>query len=254
MPPNEETVKAVTRKLEADAKKSEAEALAALALVEKHKADAEVALALAEDGRYRAAHSKIDLDREQRKEVKELACDEHHFVYSFTDSVNSGSVRSCISQLTQWSRNKPGCAIEIIFNSPGGSVIDGMALFDYILSLRRKGHYITTTAFGYAASMAGILLQVGDVRRIGREAYILIHEVSFGASGKIGEVEDEVKFVRKIQKRVLDIFADRCKMAGTAGTAVKPLSRKQIEKGWTRRDWWLDSDEALRGGVVDEVL
>lgn len=71
---------------------------------------------------------------------------------------------------------------------------------------------------------------------------MLIHEVSFGAGGKIGEVEDEVAFVRKIQSRVLDIFAQR-----------STLTRRQIENRWRRKDWWLDSAEALKLAFVDEV-
>jgi ATP-dependent protease ClpP protease subunit len=96
---------------------------------------------------------------------------------------------------------------------------------------------------GYAASMAGILLQAGEDRQMGREAYILIHEVSFGVAGKIGEVEDEVKFVKMVQKRVLDIFADRAK-----------VSRGYIAQRWRRKDWWLDSVTAQKLGIVDTVL
>jgi ATP-dependent protease ClpP protease subunit len=77
---------------------------------------------------------------------------------------------------------------------------------------------------------------------MGHESYILIHEVSFGAGGKIGEVEDEVAFVKKIQSRVLDIFASRSK-----------LSKATIARKWRRKDWWLDSTEALKAGFVDEL-
>lgn len=244
--PDDEKAQAIIRKLDAEAEAASASAV-------KSRAEAEAALRLAEETSLRMEQAKINLTREQRKEREELASDKHHFVYSFTDAVNSGSVRGCISQLTQWSRNNPGCDMEIIFNSPGGSVIDGMALFDFIMGLRRQGHHVTTLALGYAASMAGILLQVGDKRTIGREAYILIHEISFGAGGKIGEVEDEVAFVKKIQERVLKIFALRCAEAGQAGTAAKPFSLSTLKRNWRRKDWWLSSEEALAGGLVDEV-
>jgi ATP-dependent protease ClpP protease subunit len=54
--------------------------------------------------------------------------------------------------------------ITITINSPGGSVMDGLALYDKILRLRRKGTPIETRATGLVASMATILLQAGDVR------------------------------------------------------------------------------------------
>jgi len=130
----------------------------------------------------------------------------------------------------------------IFFNSPGGEVVSGMNLYDFIGELRQKGHFIITATRGYAASMAGILLQAGDRRVMGKEAYLLIHEVSFSAAGSMGDVEDTVEWVKKVQNRVLDIFADRSKM-----------SRDDIESHWKRKDWWLSSVESLEAGFVDEV-
>ncbi len=124
-----------------------------------------------------------------------------------------------------------------------------MALFDCIQELRRKGHFITTRALGMAASMAGILLQAGDKRVISREAYLLIHEISAGAVGKIGEMEDDMIFLNKIQGRILDIFATRCQ----ATKAPNKLTRQRLANGWKRKDWWLDSAECLKYGLVDEV-
>lgn len=202
----------------------------------------------------REANAKADvaliaLREKEREEVVDvaghtewLAADARHHIYQFGGTVDGGSVKTCMKQLAVWNRSEPGCAIEIVFHSPGGSVIDGMALFDYILGLRAKGHHITTTGLGYAASMAGILLQAGDVRRMGREAYILIHEVSNSTSGKIGEIEDDVKFMKMVQARVLAIFAERSN-----------LSKKQIQSRWSRKDWWIDSDTALKLGLVDEI-
>ncbi|KKL73620.1 hypothetical protein LCGC14_2073140, partial [marine sediment metagenome] len=178
----------------------------------------------------------------ERKEVDYLAGNKFHRVYAFNDPVASSSVGSCISQLNIWTRTDPKCDIEIIFNSPGGGVIDGMALYDYFQALRRAGHKLTTVTFGMAASMAGILLQAGDVRVIGAESYVLIHEISTMAVGKIGELEDVVEFTKKIQNRVLKILASR---------SHKPVG--YFEKHWRRQDWWLDSSECLKLGIVDEV-
>lgn len=180
--------------------------------------------------------------RAERDEKEHLASNKYNYVYAFNDPVLANSVGSCITQLNTWSRTSPTCAMEIIFNSPGGSIIDGMALYDFIQSLRQKGHYITTTAMGMAASMAGVLLQAGDNRVLGAESVILIHEAAFGAVGKIGEVEDTLALGKMLQKRIVRIFAHRSKL--TAGS---------IERRWRRKDWWMDSDEALKLGLVDEV-
>lgn len=178
-----------------------------------------------------------------QSEAWRLADNRFHHVYMFTEPVNGQSVSKCMTQLDVWKRVDPGCPITIVFNSPGGGVIDGMALFDYILQLRASGHKVTTKAMGFAASMAGILLQAGDVRQMGREAYLLIHEISTVTGGTMGQIEDEVTFLKKIQSRIVDIFAERAK-----------ISRARIEKGWKRKDWWLDSTEALKLGFVDEIV
>jgi ATP-dependent protease ClpP protease subunit len=93
-----------------------------------------------------------------------------------------------------------------------------------------------------AASMAGILLQAGDERVMGKETWVLLHEASFLAAGKIGEVDDTVEWVKKVQKRILAIFAGRSN-----------LSRSQIERRWKRKDWWLSSTDCLKHGFVDKV-
>lgn len=219
----------------AEAEKFKSEALLATAQAAVHDVEARKLRAEAET-------AEIALERERRKERTEMAKDAHHHVHTISESISAGSVKTTITQLTEWMRNAPGCEIEIVFNSPGGSVIDGMALWDFLTLVKGRGHHLTTTCLGMAASMAGILLQAGDHRVIGRESYVLIHEVSFGAGGKIGEVEDEVEFVRKIQDRVLDIFAAR-----------STLTKRQIANRWRRKDWWLDSEECLRLGFADEA-
>src|SRR5512146_833373 len=149
----------------------------------------------------------------------ELARNFHYCVYRFHEHVEAGSVTDCMNTLTVWDRMHPEKDMEIIFNSPGGSVIDGFELFDFIQELKRKGHHITTSTRGMAASMGGILLQAGDKRVMGKEAVVLIHQVSAVALGKIGEIEDEVELIHKLQSRALGIFAAGSAKALENGTS-----------------------------------
>jgi ATP-dependent Clp endopeptidase proteolytic subunit ClpP len=230
------------------------------ALTLKHRAEADKFEAEAERAKIEALHFKvqardalIDLRQKQRIEKELLALDAYNHTYRFSSEISESSTKTCIDKLTFWHRTDPECGIEIIFNSPGGGVFSGMDLFDYIQELRRDGHRVITATRGYAASMGGILLQAGDVRVMGREAYILIHEVSTWAAGKVGEIEDEYNFLKKISERVVNIFADRAKQAGENGTASHPITAAQIRKNWNRTDWWLDSTEALKLGIVDQL-
>lgn len=223
------------------------------ALAERARADARKSIAEAEGAESMAAIAAIAREKETTAHHRsQLADDFTHHRYLFDGAVTDASVSKCIKALNAWDREDAMCDIEIAFSSPGGSLFDGVELFDFISSLRHEGRTITTSAYGMAASMAGILLQAGDIRVVGKQSYILIHEVSFGSQGKIGDVEDMTKFVRRVQGRILDIFAERCANSASE-TATKPFTRAQISKGWTRTDWWLDSDEALRGGLVDVV-
>lgn len=210
--------------------------------VDKIHADTRAVEAVARTAEDAAFVSGIERERVERKRREELANDKYHHVYWFSEPVTSGGVDRCIAVLDLWHRLEPACPIEIIFNSPGGGVIPGMALFDYITNIRKQGHKVTTVALGYAASMAGILLQAGDRRIMGSEAYLLIHEVNALAMGSMGAIEDEVEFLKKIQSRILDIFAGRSK-----------LSKATIRRKWRRKDWWLSSAEAKKLGFVDAI-
>lgn len=221
-----------------------AELEATRAEAEASRARARREHAEAREAELRAAKLELELAKAQRTEDRELAGNAHNHTYLFNGPVTTPSVAACIDQLTCWHRQTPGCAIEIIFTSPGGSVIDGFVLFDFVRGLSRQGHHITTGCLGMAASMAGILLQMGDHRWVGQEGWVMIHRAAFGASGKTFEVEDEVTWVKRVEKRILSIFVNR-----SGGL----LSAEKIRRNWDRKDWWLSSDEALALGVVDEV-
>lgn len=225
-------------------------------LVEKARLEAETEK-LKEEARKAnidANAAAIAFTKLEREEKRILADNEYHNVYTFTSDVNDNSVQTCMKTLNVWRRNNPGCDIELVFSSPGGGVLAGMALYDYLQMLRREGHKITTVCLGMAASMAGILLQAGDVRAVGKESYILIHQIATMAYGKIGDIEDEVVFINMIQDRVIDIFAERARQANANGTAAHPLTKAQFKKKWERKDWWVSSDQALDWGIVDKVL
>lgn len=214
----------------------------AAAEVRKLKAEAREAQANAAKAEDLAAQQSLQRAKEERAAAAVLAGDSFQRVYRFSGAVTDVSARACMGALTEWHRLWPGQPMEVIFTSPGGSIIDGMALFDHISWLRREGHHMTTSTLGLAASMAGILLQAGDQRVMGKEAWLMIHEASFGAQGKTGEIEDTVEWVKKVQERILDIFAARSNMTKT-----------QIKNKWTRKDWWISSDEALNLGLIDEI-
>lgn len=236
-------------KLKAEAEKTAAETAQLAANTKKLEEEHQSQVLLNRKSEAEAKKAEIDFQqaelewvKTQEKREKERSIDDENFLYRFGHEVSDTSVQKCITKLTEWHRRYPKCDIEIIFSSPGGSIIDGFELFDFIQHLRNTGHTITTGTLGMAASMAGILLQAGDKRWIGHQSWMMIHRAAFGAYGKTFEIEDEVKFVRRIEERILDIFVSRSK-----------LTTNKIKRNWERKDWWISADEAKELGLVDEV-
>ena len=193
-----------------------------------------------------AKRSEIETTRLIEDEEKRKNSDAENYVYRFNGSVEKASVTKCRQKLTSWMRKHSGDrskhTLEIVFSSPGGEIISGFELFDFIQDLRSRGYKITTGSLGYAASMAGILLQAGEKRWIGHQSWMMIHRAAFLAVGKTFEVEDEVEFIKRVEDRILDIFVAR-----------STLTKQKIKRTWDRKDWWLSSDECLELGLVDEI-
>src|ERR1700752_2351879 len=150
---------------------------------EKHLAERDLFAAQARTARINAESSQLSLDKKIREEKDELAKDAHHHVYVFDKEVTDSTVKDCIRQLTQWARQSAPdlCNIEVQINSPGGSISAGLALFDYARTLQAEGHIVNTAAYGVAASMGGVLLQVGNERIMGENAILLLHQGQLGA-------------------------------------------------------------------------
>ena len=249
-----------SRKADAEARKFEAEADEIRLRADKLKAELRIVAQVEESEVLRLRSLTMTTELEERSFQETFLSDKYQFSYRFAGGVDATSVKECVRTLDFWQRL---CAVrseypkkvEILFTSPGGSVIDGMVLFDRIQEMRRSGFEVTTATYGMAASMAGILLQAGDTRVMHREAWVLIHEIAFGAIGKIGEIEDTVEWAKRIQERIKNIFVERAQAAHKSDPELHPhpLTKRTLEKNWKRTDWWLSSNEALEFGIVDEV-
>lgn len=231
-------INAETEKASSEARRADIEASRMLKDIER----AEHEIRSAE---YVLREQRVHADEVDRSEKRALADDYHARVYRFTSDIGDKSIEKCMDALSTWSRIEPGCAMEIIILSPGGSVLHGFALYDFLTTLKGNGHRLTIGAQGYAASMAGVLLQAGDVRYMGRNSFMLVHEISnLGLGSKMGEIEDALEFLNKLQTRVLTIFEER-----SGGLAKAEF----LKLRWSRKDWWLDATEAKALGLIDEV-
>lgn len=208
-------------------------------------AKAEMYAAQAREADAKARSAELTVAKMEYEAEKQAASNAENRVLHFEHAVRD--TQPVREKLDTWHRLDPEAPWTIIMNSPGGSVIDGMALFDHLSahSLRGGGtHELTIVVRGFAASMGGILLQAADKRICGPESVILIHKISTITGGSLDDIEDEVEFLRMLTKRVEQIFISR---------AGGKLDIRTLRKNWQRKDWWIDSDRALALGVVDEI-
>lgn len=211
------------------------------------EAEAAKMWAEAESAKHDADIQKITLERAIRQDTLDLLGDYYHHCYYFNSDVTQKSVDTCLRTLEAWHRQDPACDIELRITSYGGSVIHGMSLVDQLsqFSLRGGGtHKITIRVRGAAASMAAIILQTADVRLMGNEAYLLVHEPSGVAEGTHGDLKDVVAWFDVMSERIAHLFVDR---------AGGKISMDDFQTLWQRRDVWLDSSKSLGYGFVDGI-
>lgn len=129
--------------------------------------------------------------------------------------------------------------IQMFINSPGGSVIAGMGIYD---TMQYVTPNVATTCTGLAASMGAVLLCAGSKRTALPHARVMIHQPSGGMQGQFTDMEISYKLIKQLRGELYNIMA-----AHTGKTF------KQIEKD-SERDNWMTAVEAKEYGLVDEVL
>ena len=185
--------------------------------------------------------NRLQADQIQRDFREEDASLMHQRIIDFTNEVNYSTSEQCINILSKLrSLNQEPITIRLL--TPGGDVIAGLALFDYIKLLREEGIEIIIMVVGMAASMGTILLQAATERVVSQSSWLMVHEISAGVGGKLSEIIDEAKWNQRVQDRLLGILAER-----------STLSKRVIANRWKRRDWWFDADEAVEFGFADRV-
>lgn len=131
--------------------------------------------------------------------------------------------------------------IQIYINSGGGSVSAGLGIYD---TMQLVSADVTTICTGMAASMAAVLLASGahGKRSALPHSRVMIHQPLGGAEGQASDIEITAREIVKLKKELYEILA-----------AHSGQSYKKIEKD-ADRDYWMTSDEAVKYGLIDEVL
>ena len=157
------------------------------------------------------------------------------------EEVNEHTANIVVAQLLHLAYADPKKDIKLYINSPGGTIYDGMAIYDTM-------QYITpdvqTIGIGLQASMGAFLLSSGakGKRFMLPHSKVMIHQPSSGTRGRVLDMEIDLKENLSVKDMLDKILAEN--------TGQKLSKIKQD----VDRDYWMTAAEAKEYGLIDEVI
>ncbi|BFK86972.1 ATP-dependent Clp endopeptidase proteolytic subunit ClpP [Pseudoflavonifractor sp. DSM 107456] len=157
------------------------------------------------------------------------------------EEVNATTASLVVAQMLYLEAQDPDKDIQFYINSPGGSVTDGMAIYDTMQYVKCD---VSTICIGMAASMGAFLLSSGakGKRFALPNAEIMIHQPLGGAKGQASDIKIHADWILKTRDKLNQI------LARNTGKSVEEIARD------TERDNFMSADEALAYGLVDKVI
>jgi len=145
------------------------------------------------------------------------------------------------AQLLFLESSDPKRDVQIFVNSPGGSVIAGLGIYD---TMQYISPDVATICTGLAASMGAVLLCAGEKgkRSALKHSRVMIHQPMSGTQGQVSDMEIAVRETIKVKEELYNIISSH-----------SGKSYEQVEKD-SDRDYWMIAEEAKKYGMIDEVL
>lgn len=159
------------------------------------------------------------------------------------DEVNAESSNELIKKLMYLEQEDRDSAVTLYINSPGGEVVSGLAVYDYIRLMEAP---VDTVCIGTAASMGAILFLAGRERKMLRHSRLMIHDPSYGGGELKGkkphEIQQELDNLIKVKRTLVGIISER------TGRSVKEINRV------TAKDTYYGAEEAVRFGLATRIV
>ena len=157
------------------------------------------------------------------------------------DEVNTATASVVVAQLLFLESQDPTKDISLYINSPGGSVTDGLAIYDTMQYIKCD---VSTICMGMAASMGAFLLSAGTKgKRLALpNSTIMIHQPLGGYKGQATDMEIHTKYMLDTKARLNKILSEN---------TGKTLD---VIKNDTERDNFMTAQEALEYGLIDKVI
>ena len=157
------------------------------------------------------------------------------------DEVNSATASVVVAQLLYLESQDPTKDISLYINSPGGSVTDGLAIYDTMQYIKCD---VSTICMGMAASMGAFLLSAGTKgKRLALpNSTIMIHQPLGGYKGQATDMEIHTRYMLDTKARLNRILSEN---------TGKPL---EVVQNDTERDNFMTAQQALEYGLIDKVI
>lgn len=157
------------------------------------------------------------------------------------EDVNEATANVVVAQLLHLAYADPKKDIKLYINSPGGTVYDGLAIYDTIQYISPD---VQTIGIGLQASMGAFLLSSGTKgkRFALPHSRIMIHQPSSGTQGKVTDQEISLRESILLKKQLNEMLAKN--------TGQK-LSKIESDM---ERDFWMSSEEAKTYGIIDDII
>ncbi|MEI8199405.1 MAG: ATP-dependent Clp endopeptidase proteolytic subunit ClpP [Eubacteriales bacterium] len=158
-----------------------------------------------------------------------------------SEEVNYVTASLITAQLLFLEAEDPEKDIQFYINSPGGSVSDGLMIFDTMQHIKPD---VQTICMGMAASMGAFLLAAGTKgkRFILPNAEVMIHQPSGGAQGQTTDIQIAAQHIQRTKDRLNRILSEK---------TGQPIEKVTID---TDRDNWMSAEEAVAYGIVDQIM
>ena len=157
------------------------------------------------------------------------------------EEVKEHTANIVVAQLLHLAQVDPEADISLYINSPGGSVYDGLAIYDTMNFIKPD---VATYGIGLQASMGAFLLSSGakGKRFCLPHAKVMIHQPSSGTRGKVTDMEIDLKETLEVKEMLAKI------MAKNTGQKLAKI------KADMERDYWMRPEEAVAYGLIDAVV
>jgi ATP-dependent Clp protease protease subunit len=157
------------------------------------------------------------------------------------EEVNDHTASLVVAQLLFLEAEDPDKDIMLYINSPGGSITSGMAIYDTMQYIKPD---VSTICIGMAASMGAFLLAAGakGKRFALPNAEIMIHQPLGGTRGQAEDIRIHAERIIKMRNTLNKILSER------TGQPLEKIARD------TDRDFFMEADEALKYGLIDNVI